>query len=63
MTMQLFIHVFTKDGDFYVSDNNAGDDILEQLVRANSETEVIVKDRDTHEALTDRKLLSEFLQG
>ena len=61
--MQLFIHVFTKDGDFYVSDNAAGDAILERLVRTNPETEVIVKDRDTEEPLTTRQPLSEFLQG
>jgi hypothetical protein len=59
----IFIHVFTKDSDFYVADNSAGDAILEQLARTNPETEVIVKDRDTDEVLVDRQPLSEFLAG
>jgi hypothetical protein len=55
MSFNITIHVFTKDGDFYVADNNAGDDVLDHLVRTDPEAEVVVEDRDTHEALTDRK--------
>lgn len=61
--MKFTVHVFTKEGDFYVSDDVYGDELLDRLVRTNPDIEVVVEDRDTHEALTDRKLLSEFLQG
>jgi len=61
--MALYFHVFTKQGNFYVSDTNAGDDVLYQVAHDDPSAEVIIKDRDTEEVVIDKQLLSEYLKG
>jgi len=60
--MKFYCHVFSKQGDFYVSDSNAGDDVLYQVARDDPSATVIIKDRDTDEVVISEQLLSEYLK-
>ena len=44
--LHVYYHVFTPDGDLYVSNNNDGDRVLQSLVVQYPDATVIVKDRD-----------------
>jgi len=59
--MKLYFQVFTGEGNFYVSDNNAGDAILHQVAHDDPKAKVVVIDRDTHEALGRTRLLRKYL--
>jgi len=61
--LNLFCHVFTPDGDLYVSDSNAGDRVLSQLTNQYPAATATVKDRDTGEALTEPMPLTELLKA
>jgi hypothetical protein len=60
--LNLSYHVFTPEGDLYVSDSNDGDRWLVKLARQYPGATVIVKDRNTGEALTEPMPLTELLQ-
>jgi len=61
--MTFYYHVFTKQGNFYVSDNNAGDDVLNQAAHDDPNATVIIKDRDTDEIVIGEQLLRDYLKA
>ena len=60
--LKLYFHVFTPDGDLYVSDSGDGDRALQALVTQYPDATVIPKGRDTGEALDDEMPLLRLLQ-
>jgi hypothetical protein len=61
--LDLSYHVFTVDGDLYVSDSNAGDKVLVKLAEQYPDATVIVEDRQSQEALSTEVSLTALLQA
>lgn len=60
--MTYYYHVFTPEGDVYISDDAAGIKRLGAFARAYPTATVIMKDRDTQAAVTPEQLLIDFLR-
>lgn len=60
--LSLYFHVFTPDGDFYVSDSAEGDRRLAALLAQYPDATVIPKDRDTGETVGEELPLLQLLQ-
>lgn len=59
--LHLTFHVFTPDGDLYVSDDAAGDRVLASLVAQYPDAVVRTEDRDTGEVLAEDQPLLRLL--
>ena len=59
--LHLYYHVFTVDGDLYVSDSADGDRALQSLVAQYPEATVVPEDRDTGKPLCDELSLIRLL--
>jgi hypothetical protein len=53
LNLNLTIHVFTPDGDLFVSDSSDGDRALAALVTQYPDATVVTEDRDTGEMLAE----------
>jgi hypothetical protein len=61
--LDLSYHVFTADGDLYVSDSNDGDRVLAKLAQQYPDATVIVEDRESQEALSTEVSLIALLRA
>ena len=60
--LHLYFHVFTPDGDLYVSDSADGGRRLHALLAQYPDATVITKDRETGETLAEEMSLLQFLR-